>query len=81
MTAKCGFEKKVLEVDTHEAQRLGLLRPLVRREIEAHFADFGLEPEFISHNSMRGLSGGQNVKVVLSAAGPPPQNCCRVPSR
>ncbi|CAL1703333.1 unnamed protein product [Somion occarium] len=65
---KRGFEKKVLEVDTREAQRLGLLRPLVRREIEKHFADFGLEPEFVSHNTMRGLSGGQKVKVVLGAA-------------
>jgi elongation factor 3 len=63
-----GFEKKVIELDTREAQRLGLLRPLVRREIEKHFADFGLEPEFVSHNSMRGLSGGQKVKIVLGAA-------------
>jgi len=63
-----GFEKKVLELDTREAQRLGLLRPLVRREIEKHFADFGLEPEFVSHNTMRGLSGGQKVKIVLGAA-------------
>ncbi|KAJ7891254.1 hypothetical protein B0H14DRAFT_2688337 [Mycena olivaceomarginata] len=53
---KRGFEKKVIEVDTREAQRLGLLRPLVRREIEKHMADFGLEPEFVSHNTMRGLS-------------------------
>lgn len=60
--------QKVLEVDTREAQRLGLLRPLVRREIEKHFADFGLEPEFVSHNTMRGLSGGQKVKIVLGAA-------------
>lgn len=65
---KRGFEKKVLEVDTREAQRLGLLRPLVRREIENHFADFGLEAEFVSHNTMRGLSGGQKVKIVLGAA-------------
>lgn len=65
---KRGFEKKVLEVDTREAQRLGLMRPLVRREIEKHFADFGLEAEFVSHNTMRGLSGGQKVKVVLGAA-------------
>jgi elongation factor 3 len=65
---KRGFEKKVIEVDTREAQRLGLLRPLVRREIEKHFADFGLEPEFVSHNTMRGLSGGQKVKIVLGAA-------------
>ena len=54
--------------DTREAQRLGLMRPLVRREIEKHFEDFGLESEFVSHNSMRGLSGGQKVKVVLGAA-------------
>lgn len=45
-----------------------MLRPLVRREIEKHFADFGLEPEFVSHNTMRGLSGGQKVKIVLGAA-------------
>lgn len=63
-----GFEKKILELDTREAQRLGLMRPLVRREIEKHFADFGLDSEFVSHNSMRGLSGGQKVKVVLGAA-------------
>lgn len=31
-------------------------------------ADFGLEPEFVSHNTMRGLSGGQKVKIVLGAA-------------
>ncbi|KAG9125550.1 translational elongation factor EF-1 alpha [Ceratobasidium sp. 392] len=65
---KRGFEKALLELDTREAQRLGLLRPLVRREIEKHFADFGLEPEFVSHNTMRGLSGGQKVKIVLGAA-------------
>ncbi|KAH9913391.1 P-loop containing nucleoside triphosphate hydrolase protein [Fomitopsis serialis] len=51
---KRGFEKKVLEVDTREAQHLGLLPP--------SFA------EFVSHNSMCGLSGGLMVKVVLGAA-------------
>ncbi|GAA5868264.1 hypothetical protein JCM3774_000986 [Rhodotorula dairenensis] len=63
-----GFEKKVQEVDSREAQKAGLLRPLVRKEIEQHFSDFGLEPEFTTHNTMRGLSGGQKVKVVLAAA-------------
>ncbi|GAA5920236.1 hypothetical protein JCM1841_000435 [Sporobolomyces salmonicolor] len=63
-----GFEKKVMEVDSREAQKAGLLRPLVRKEIEQHFTDFGLEPEFTTHNTMRGLSGGQKVKVVLAAA-------------
>ncbi|RPD54288.1 hypothetical protein L226DRAFT_426101, partial [Lentinus tigrinus ALCF2SS1-7] len=64
---KRGVEKNVLEVevDTHEAQRLGLLRPHVPREIEKHFADVGLEAELDSHNPMRGLSGGQKVKAVL----------------
>ena len=61
-------QQKVIELDTREAQRLGLLRPLVRREIEKHFNDFGLEAEFVSHNTMRGLSGGQKVKIVLGAA-------------
>jgi len=63
-----GFEKKIMQVDSREAQRAGMLRPLVRREIEKHFEDFGLEREFTSHNNMRGLSGGQKVKVVLGAA-------------
>jgi len=63
-----GFEKKVMELDSREAQRLGMMRPLVRKEIEQHFADFGLESEFVTHNTMRGLSGGQKVKVVLGAA-------------
>lgn len=45
-------QKKVMEVDTREAQKAGLLRPLVRREIENHCADFGLEAEFVSHNTM-----------------------------
>lgn len=65
---KRGFEKRILEIDTREAQRLGLLRPLIRKEIEKHFGDFGLEAEFVSHNTMRGLSGGQKVKIVLGAA-------------
>ncbi|CAD6963171.1 unnamed protein product [Tilletia controversa] len=65
---KRGFEKKIMAVDSREAQRAGMLRPLVRKEIEKHFEDFGLEREFTSHNTMRGLSGGQKVKIVLGAA-------------
>ncbi|KAH9453859.1 hypothetical protein MJO28_006852 [Puccinia striiformis f. sp. tritici] len=65
---KRGFEKKILEVDSREAQKAGLLRPLVRKEIENHMSMFGLEPEFVTHNTMRGLSGGQKVKVVLASA-------------
>lgn len=47
---KRGFEKKILEVDSREAQKAGLLRPLVRKEIENHMSMFGLEPEFVTHN-------------------------------
>lgn len=34
-----GFEKKVLELNTREARRLGLLSHLVRKELEKHFED------------------------------------------
>ena len=59
--------KMVAEVDQKEALASGQFRPLVRREIEAHGANFGLDAELISHSRMRGLSGGQRVKVVLAA--------------
>ena len=36
--------------------------------IARHLADLGIEEEFGNHAHMRGLSGGQKVKVVLAAA-------------
>ena len=60
-------QKMVAEVDQKEALASGQFRPLVRKEIEAHAANFGLDAELISHSRMRGLSGGQRVKVVLAA--------------
>ncbi|KAI9715578.1 MAG: translational elongation factor EF-1 alpha [Candelaria pacifica] len=59
--------KLVAEVDQKEALASGQFRPLVRKEIEQHCANFGLDAELISHSRMRGLSGGQRVKVVLAA--------------
>lgn len=59
--------KLVAEVDQKEALASGQFRPLVRREIEDHCANFGLDAELVSHSRMRGLSGGQRVKVVLAA--------------
>lgn len=59
--------KMVAEVDQKEALASGQFRPLVRREIELHCANFGLDAELVSHSRMRGLSGGQRVKVVLAA--------------
>jgi elongation factor 3 len=60
-------QKLVADVDQKEALASGQFRPLIRKEIEAHAANFGLDAELISHSRMRGLSGGQRVKVVLAA--------------
>jgi elongation factor 3 len=61
-------QKMVAEVDQKEALASGQFRPLVRREIEAHCAGFGIDAELVSHSRMKGLSGGQRVKVCLAAA-------------
>jgi elongation factor 3 len=64
-----GFTKMVNEIDIKEAANQGLFaRPLTTASIQKHFEDLGLESEVSTHNRMRGLSGGQKVKVVLGAA-------------
>ena len=64
-----GFTKMVNEIDAKEAARLGMqTRPLTTAVIQKHLEDVGIEPEFGTHSRMRGLSGGQKVKVVLAAA-------------
>ncbi|KAI9265973.1 armadillo-type protein [Sporodiniella umbellata] len=63
-----GFGKKIAEVDSAEAAKMGLNRPLTAKEIEKHLAEVGLDPEFASHSHIRGLSGGQKVKLVIGAA-------------
>ncbi|KAF1827448.1 elongation factor EF-3 [Dissoconium aciculare CBS 342.82] len=60
-------QKMVADVDQKEALASGQFRPLVRKEIESHCANFGIDAELVSHSRMRGLSGGQRVKVVLAA--------------
>ncbi|KAM0245165.1 hypothetical protein ACHAQJ_010628 [Trichoderma viride] len=60
-------QKMVADVDMKEALASGQFRPLVRKEIEVHCANFGLDAELVSHSRMRGLSGGQRVKTVLAA--------------
>ncbi|THH03267.1 hypothetical protein EW146_g10478, partial [Bondarzewia mesenterica] len=42
--------------------------PLFVERLSSTSLTLGLEPEFISHNTMRGLSGIQKVKIVLGAA-------------
>jgi len=64
-----GFTKILNRVDEKEAARQGMYaRPLTQKNVEKHLDDFGLESEFGTHNRIRGLSGGQKVKVVLAAA-------------
>lgn len=59
--------KMVAEVDMKEALASGQFRPLTRKEIEEHCSMLGLDPEIVSHSRIRGLSGGQKVKLVLAA--------------
>jgi len=66
---KWGFEKVLQRFDDREAALAGAYkRTLSAKNIQKHFEDLGLESEFSSHTQMRGLSGGQKVKVVLGAA-------------
>ena len=41
-------------------------RPLSTPAVLGHLADFGLEEDIAAHNAIRGLSGGQKVKLVLA---------------
>ena len=59
--------KLVAEVDMKEALASGQFRPLTRKEIEDHCSMLGLDTELVSHSRIRGLSGGQKVKLVLAA--------------
>lgn len=64
-----GLEKFLQRTDDREAARANLMaRPLTAGVIQKHLDDFGLEEAFGTHSRMRGLSGGQKVKVVLAAA-------------
>lgn len=66
---KMGYAKVLMEVDQKEAAQAGLwLKPLTSQNVAKHLADVGLENEFALHSQMKGLSGGQKVKVVLGAA-------------
>ena len=65
-----GFEKLIKQSDEKIAAReAGLdLRPCTTSEIQRHLDDFGLAQEFGTYGKIRGLSGGQKVKLVLAAA-------------
>ncbi|CAK4081420.1 unnamed protein product [Aphanomyces euteiches] len=46
----------------------GDLRSTTTREVQKHLDDFNLNAEFGTHGKIRGLSGGQKVKLVIAAA-------------
>merc|ERR1719313_888965 len=64
-----GFKTMVQREDEKQAAMAGLQnKQLTTPGVEKHLADFGVTPEFASHNNLRSLSAGQKVKVVLGAA-------------
>ena len=66
---KMGAIKLVQRQDEKEALSSGLVsKTLTTKDIEKHFADFGIEPEQANHTLIKSLSGGQKVKVVLAAS-------------
>jgi len=62
-----GLGKMVEEIDAKIANFRNY-RPLSKAGVIKHLEDFGLEEEIAAHNAVRGLSGGQKVKLVLAAA-------------
>ena len=66
---RMGAVKLVQRHDEKEAIKAGLAsKTLTTKDIEKHFADFGIEPEQANHTLIKSLSGGQKVKVVLAAS-------------
>lgn len=63
-----GYEKLVQRLDQQEALRNGLAtKVLTTKSIEKQLNEMGIESEIATHSRIRGLSGGQKVKVVLAA--------------
>lgn len=66
---KMGERKMVQRHDEKEAVMAGLIsKSLTTKDIEKHFANFGIDPEQANHTLIKSLSGGQKVKVVLAAS-------------
>jgi elongation factor 3 len=65
-----GFQHLLKQTDEKiAAKEAGLdLRPVTTSEIQSHLNGFGLPQEFGTYGKIRGLSGGQKVKLVLAAA-------------
>lgn len=66
---EAGFGKLVQEHDDLEASREGSgSRDLSFKVIRQHLIDVGLDGDIAEYNELKGLSGGQKVKVVIAAA-------------
>merc|ERR1711862_331621 len=64
-----GHKKEVQREDEKQAAMQGLQNKLLTTPgVEAHLADFGVPAEFATHNTLKSLSAGMKVKVVLGAA-------------
>ena len=64
-----GFQQLLNQIDARDAAANGLIgKPLTAKNVEDHMAKLGLDPEFTTHSRIRGLSGGQKVKLVVGAA-------------
>merc|ERR1712045_468908 len=64
-----GFKVNVRREDEKQAAMAGLQnKQLTTPGVEKHLEDFGVTPEFATHNHLRALSAGQKVKIVLGAA-------------
>jgi elongation factor 3 len=66
---KMGSKKMVQRHDEKEAVMAGIVsKSLITKDIEKHFANFGIDQEQANHTLIKSLSGGQKVKVVLAAS-------------
>merc|ERR1711939_1051230 len=64
-----GYKKEVQREDEKIAAQQGLQTKMLTTPcVEAHLKDFGVDPEFATHNPLKALSAGQKVKIVLAAA-------------
>ena len=65
---KRGFGKMIAEYDGKLASAAGDKKALTRANVEQYLSEFGLDSELAAHSHLKGLSGGQKVKLVLAAA-------------
>merc|ERR1712084_185597 len=64
-----GYKTQVQREDEKQAAMSGLQnKQLTTPGVEKHLAEFGVAADFATHNNLRSLSAGQEVKVVLGAA-------------